>query len=196
MLDPFEKALTQRKVGLPTGAIDPVTGLQDEITMLGGAIGAGGTKSAIYTIYDQIDSFMSRLLTNYGFSPQQVSNALANLRQDYLARTQNAIDAVGKPTDFGLFTHLLDDPSFTPPAIRTQVLNEAAQILGRPVTSDMLRQVGPSVNVELLNSTIMLPDIEAIRQLTSSKKYAQTMWKKLDTANLAQTIIVELAEGS
>jgi hypothetical protein len=40
--------------------------------MLGGAIGAGGTPSAIYTIYDQIDSFMSRLLTNYGFSSEQV----------------------------------------------------------------------------------------------------------------------------
>lgn len=185
MLDPFEKALTQRKIGLPTGAVDPVTGLQNEITMLGGAIGAGGTKSAIYTIYDQIESFMSRLLTNYGFSQQQVTNALANLRQDYLARTQNAIDAVGKSTDFGLFTHLLDDPSFTSPAIRRQVLDEASRILGRPVTSDMLRAVGPSVNVELLNSTIMLPDIEAIRQLTSTKKYAQTMWKKLDTANLA-----------
>ncbi len=185
LLDPFEKALTQRKVGLPTGAVDPITGLQDEITMLGGAIGAGGTRSAIYTIYDQIDSFMSRLLINYGFSSQQVANSLSNLRQDYLAKTQNAIDAVGKPTDFGLFTHLLDDPSFMSPAARKEILDEASKILGKPVTSDMLRKTGPSVNVELLNSTIMLPDIEAIRQLTSYKKYANTMWKKLDTANLA-----------
>ena len=183
-LDPFEKALTKRNIGLPTGEINPLTGLQDEIRMLGGAIGAGGTPSAIYTIYDQIETFMSRLLINYGFSPQQVEASLVNLRKDYLARTQNAVDAVGKPTDFGLFSHLLNDAAWISPEGRKEILDEASTILGRPVTPDDLRQLGPSVNIELLNSTIMLPDIEAIRQLTSWKPYSKAMWKRLDAATL------------
>ena len=187
LLDPFEKALTKQNIKLPVGPIDPLTGLQNEIDMLGGvrgAIGAGGTPSAIYTIYGQIETFMTRLLTNYGFNPRQIDEAMVALKQNYLASTQNAIDAVGKPTDFGLFAYLLDNPEFVSANTRATILKNASRELGTPVTVDMLRQVGPSVNIELLQSTIMLPNIDAIRQLTATKKYSQTLWKKLETANL------------
>ena len=186
-LESFEQALTKRKITLRTGPVDPVTGLQDEIQVLGGAIGKGGTPSAIYTIFDQISDFMEDLLKNYGFTPQEIKESLALLKEDYMLKTQYAIDAAGRRTDFGLFSTLIADNRWITAEQRKEILDKASRILQRPARVDDLQQLGPSVNIELLNSSIMLPDLEAVRQLTSSKIYRSVMWKKLQKADLLKT---------
>ncbi len=103
-----------------------------------------------------VDEATGRILGYNGLNPKMVSTVFAKAKQAIEETRRYFIDAAGNPTDAGFIKSLIDNGYIDLPAD----IN--------PKSIDQLRLNGPGSIVELLDNVVVLPDVRAMRRITSN----------------------------